>query len=290
MVDGICVPGLSLPVRAACLVLPWGQPGLYMGHHQECPRHGGHPDRSPPPHDHVLFPGQPLRSRNRLHCCGGAHLLANILQLEKTITLLGCATQMGFFIGLGSADCFLLASMSMIPPRWHQKESACQWRRHKRDGFHPSVGKIPWSREWQPTPVFLPGKFHRQRSLAVHGAAKSQTRLTTVTTLCLFHAFWIKSVCCRCCCVTSVVANSVWPHRRQPTRLPHPWDSPGQNTGVGCHFLLQCMKVKSESEVTQSCWLLATPWTAAYQAPPSMGFSRQEYWSGVPLTSPLDGV
>ena len=42
------------------------------------------------------------------------------------------------------------------------------------------------------------------------------------------------------------------PHRRQPTRLPHPWDSPGKNTGVGCHFLLQCMKVKSESEVAQS--------------------------------------
>ena len=43
------------------------------------------------------------------------------------------------------------------------------------------------------------------------------------------------------------------PHRRQPTRLPNPWDSPGKNTGVGCHFLLHCMKVKSESEVAQSC-------------------------------------
>jgi len=47
------------------------------------------------------------------------------------------------------------------------------------------------------------------------------------------------------------------------------------------------MKVKSESEVAQSCPTLATPWTAAYQAPPSMGFSRQEYWSGVPLPSPI---
>ena len=45
---------------------------------------------------------------------------------------------------------------------------------------------------------------------------------------------------------------TVQPHKRQPTRLPHPWDSPGKNTGVGCHFLLQCMKVKSESEVAQS--------------------------------------
>ena len=49
------------------------------------------------------------------------------------------------------------------------------------------------------------------------------------------------------------MSNSVQPHRRQPTRLPCPWDSPGKNTGVGCHFLLQCMKVKSESEVAQSC-------------------------------------
>ena len=56
-----------------------------------------------------------------------------------------------------------------------------------------------------------------------------------------------------CCCIASVVFDSVRPHRRQPTRLPCPWDSPGKSTGVGCHFLLQCMKVKSESEVFQSC-------------------------------------
>ena len=148
------------------------------------------------------------------------------------------------------------------------------------------------------------------------------------------------------------MSNSVWPHGLQPTRLLHPWDSPGKNTGVGCHFLLQCMKVESESEVTQSCltlsdpmdcsppgssihgifwatvlewgchcllrWqsldlsislqmaqfhsfyallslpsrfscvrLCATPWTAAYQASPSMGFSRQEHWSGLPFPSPM---
>ena len=83
------------------------------------------------------------------------------------------------------------------------------------------------------------------------------------------------------------MSNSVRPHRRQPIRLLHPWDSPGKNTGVGCQFLLQCMKVKSESEVAQLCPTLVTPWTAAHQAPPSMGFSRQEYWSAVPLPSPL---
>ena len=49
------------------------------------------------------------------------------------------------------------------------------------------------------------------------------------------------------------MSDSVRPHRRQPTRLRHPWDSPGKNTGVGSHFLLQCIQVKSESEVAQSC-------------------------------------
>ena len=77
------------------------------------------------------------------------------------------------------------------------------------------------------------------------------------------------------------MSDSVRPHRQQPTRLPRPGDSPGKNTGVGCHFLLQCMKVKVKS--LSHVRLLATPWTTAYQAPPSMGFSRQEYWSGVPL-------
>ena len=64
------------------------------------------------------------------------------------------------------------------------------------------------------------------------------------------------------------MSNSVRLHRRQPTRLPHPWDSPGNNTGVGCHFLLQCMRVKSLSRVR----LFETPWTAAYEAPQSTGF------------------
>ena len=55
------------------------------------------------------------------------------------------------------------------------------------------------------------------------------------------------------------MSDSVRSHRRQPTRLPRPWDSPGKNTGAGCHFLLQCMKVKSEREVAQSCPTLSDP-------------------------------
>ena len=71
---------------------------------------------------------------------------------------------------------------------------------------------------------------------------------------------FLNSIYVRCCCyVTSVMSDSVRPHRWQPTRLPRPWDSPGKNTGVGCHFLLQCMKVKSESKVAQSCPTLSDP-------------------------------
>ena len=78
------------------------------------------------------------------------------------------------------------------------------------------------------------------------------------------------------------MSDSVQPHRQQPTRLHHPWDSPGKSAGVGCHCLLQCMKVTSLSCVR----LFETPCTAAYQAP-LMGFSRQEYWSGLLLPSPM---
>ena len=69
----------------------------------------------------------------------------------------------------------------------------------------------------------------------------------------------------------SVVSDSVGPHRWQPTRLHRPWDSPGKNTGVGCHFLLQCRKMKSEREVAQSCLTLRNPMDCS---PP--GFSVHE--------------
>ena len=82
------------------------------------------------------------------------------------------------------------------------------------------------------------------------------------------------------------MSDSVQPHRQQPTRLLCPWDSPDKNTGVGCHFLLHCMKGKSENEVVQSCPTLSDP----HGLEPTRllcpwDFSRQEYWSGVPLAS-----
>ena len=110
------------------------------------------------------------------------------------------------------------------------------------------------------------------------------TLLPTVNLpMCISYLLWVTAA------ATAKLLQScptLRPHRWQPTRLCLPWDSPGKNTGVGCHCLLHCVKVKSESKVAQSCPTLSDPRTAAHQAPPSMGFSRQEYWSGLPLPSP----
>ena len=86
------------------------------------------------------------------------------------------------------------------------------------------------------------------------------------------------------------MSNSLRRHGLHPTRFLHPWDSPGKNTGVGCHFLLQINKPKWKWSRTVSVRLFVTPWTAAYQAPSPMEFSRQEYWSGLPLPSLMTKV
>ena len=80
------------------------------------------------------------------------------------------------------------------------------------------------------------------------------------------------------------------PHRQQSARLPHPCDSPGKNTGVGCHFLLQCMKVKSESKVAQLCLTFSDSMNCSLPGSSVHGISRQEYWSGVPLPSPISNA
>ena len=71
------------------------------------------------------------------------------------------------------------------------------------------------------------------------------------------------------------------------TRLSCPWDSPGKNTGVGCHFLLQCMKVKSEREVAQSCLTLSDPMDCSLPGSSIHGIFQAKYWSGVPLPSTM---
>ena len=80
------------------------------------------------------------------------------------------------------------------------------------------------------------------------------------------------------------MSYSVRPHRLQATRLPRPWDSPGKNKGVGCISFSNAWKWKVKVKSLSPVRLFATPWTVAYQAPPSMGFSRQEYWSGLPFS------
>ena len=86
----------------------------------------------------------------------------------------------------------------------------------------------------------------------------------------------------------SVKSNSLQPHGLQPTRLLCPWDSPGKNTGVGCISFSNAWKWKVKVKSLSWVRLLATPWTTAHQAPLSMGFSRQEYWNGLPFPTPRD--
>ena len=93
--------------------------------------------------------------------------------------------------------------------------------------------KIPWRRAWQSTPVSLPGK------------SNSQKILVGCRLLLLSHFS-----CVQLCATPQTAAHQA---------PASPWDSPGKNTGVGCHFLLQCMKVKSESDVAQSCPTLSDP-------------------------------
>ena len=82
------------------------------------------------------------------------------------------------------------------------------------------------------------------------------------------------------------VSDSVRPQRRQPTRLPRPWDSPGKNTGVGCHCLLQCMKVKTESEVAQSCPTLRNPMDCSLPGSSTHGIfqARGLEWGAIALS------
>ena len=88
-------------------------------------------------------------------------------------------------------------------------------------------------------------------------------------------------------CPTSVMSDSVRPHRCQPTRLPRPWDSPGKNTRVGCHFLLQSMNVKSQSEVAQSCPTLSDPMDCSLPGSSSHGIfqARVLEWGAIAFSN-----
>ena len=86
------------------------------------------------------------------------------------------------------------------------------------------------------------------------------------------------------------MSDSVRPHRRQPTRLPSLWDSPGKNTGVGCHVLLQCMKVKSESEVAQSCPTLCNPMDCSLPGSSVHGVYQARVLEWVAIVSLTEGI
>ena len=136
------------------------------------------------------------------------------------------------------------------------KESTCQCRRPRFDSW---LGKTPWRREWIPTPVFLPGEFHGQRSLAGY----SPWGLKELDTQRFRHDLATTTLKVAAAATAAAAAKSI---QSCPTLCdpidgspPRPWDSPGKNTGVGCHFLLQCMKMKSESEAAQSCPTLSDP-------------------------------
>jgi len=138
-------------------------------------------------------------------------------------------------------------------------------------GGLPSMGLHRVRHNWSDLAAVAAAEFHHMEISGVgcyhlkvtiqdftHKVAGSQRQWKSITKTSQFHHKKEQKDNCYCL-VTSVVSDSVWPHRRQPTRLPRPWDSPGKNTGVGCHFLLQCMKVKSESEVAQSYPTLSDP-------------------------------
>ena len=103
---------------------------------------------------------------------------------------------------------------------------------------------------------------------------------SSLNNLLLFPFIWL-------CQVASVISDSVQPHRWQLTRLPCPWDSPGKNTGVGCHCLLQCMKVKSERKVAQLCPTLSDPMDFSLPGSSVHGIfqSRVPEWGAIAFSS-----
>ena len=143
-----------------------------------------------------------------------------------------------------------------------QQQRICQQcRSRRRLEFHPWVGKIPWRRSWQPSPVFFPGESHEQRSLAGYSLL-----------LLLLSRF--SRV--RLCATPQTAAY----------QAPRPWDFPSKNTGVSCHFLLQCMKVKSESEVAQSCPTLSDPMNCSPPGSSVRGIFQAKVleWGAIPFS------
>ena len=137
----------------------------------------------------------------------------------------------------------------------------------------------PQSRKWQPTPVFLPGKFHGQRSLA--GYSSWGCKVSDMTKQPSMHTWMIY-----------IISPHWWMWRLFP--MLHCYKQYGYEQSWAQRGFLRFKSMEMHELVSDwvklfsHVWFFATPWTVAYQAPPSMGFSRQEYWSGLPFPSPGD--
>ena len=144
-------------------------------------------------------------------------------------------------------------------PRWFNgKESTRQCRSCGRRALNPSVRKIPWRRKWQPTLVFLSGKFHGQKSLVGYSPWNCKEPDTAEHTCTHTHThthIYIYAFVLSC----SIVFNSLWPPGFSPTMLLCPWDFQVENTRVGCHFLLQGIFLTQGSNL---CLLHLLHWQA----------------------------
>ena len=129
--------------------------------------------------------------------------------------------------------------------------------------FKRVIGVL-WHKKRNTYLVFAPGSWHK--------APKT------------FPISWVISILILLlCCTASVVSDSVWLHRWQPTRLPVPGIFQARTLEWVAISFTNAWKWKVKLNLLSRVWLLASPWTAAYQAPPSTGLSRREYWSGLPL-------
>ena len=125
---------------------------------------------------------------------------------------------------------------------------------YRRPRFNLLVRKIPWWRKQQPTQVLSPGEFHGQNRTGCSPWNRRESDPTVQLTFTFIHSLEAAAAKSLQSCLTLCK-----PIDCSPPGLPCPWDSPGKNTGVGRHFLLQCMKVESESDVVQSCPTLSHP-------------------------------
>ena len=192
--------------------------------------------------------------------------------------------------------CFLSLGTFLKLPGWLQWERICL--QCGRPGFDPWIGKISWRRAWQYSPVFLTGESPwTEEPGGVHGAKKSQTRLRDSQ----FHTFTFKVIKLglKWTRVTQLASWFAAATAAKSLQLCPTLCDPRDGSPPGSPGILQARTLEWVAIAFSNAWkwnvkvksfscvqLLVTPWTAAYQAPPSMGFSRQEFWSGVPLLSP----